>query len=128
MQDKTVSDSVIFTLTGSNLETLLRKWGVACMLSSLTEVENGLKYNNGSSWMMYEIDGISYNLGSINLFNYVSSPNIYTATSSSERSIGSSYSLGTCTNRYARAAERKTGTLKKYVKLESHTALTIVVR
>ena len=128
VQDKTVSDSVIFTLTGSNLETLLRKWGVACMLSNLTDVENGLKYNNGSSWMSYEIDGISYNLGSINLFNYVSSPNIYTATSSSERSVGSSYSLGASTNRYARAAERKTGTLTKYVKLESHTALTIVVR
>ena len=128
VQDKTVSDSVIFTLTGSNLETLLRKWGVACMLSSLTDVENGLKYNNGSSWMSYEIDGISYNLGSINLFNYVSSPNIYTATSSSERSVGSSYSLGTCTNRYAIAAKSRTGSLTKYVKLESHTALTIVVR
>ncbi|MBQ3922881.1 MAG: hypothetical protein II707_06245, partial [Spirochaetales bacterium] len=101
VQDESISDNLITNKTGASLETLLRKWGATCILSNLEGVEDGLKYNNGSSWMSFDIDGIEYNLGSINLFNYGSTPHIYTSVGSNERAIGNISEIYAATNRYA---------------------------
>ena len=65
----------INSLKGESSETLLsllQKWGAAVVLSDLitTDIDTGYRYNNGSSWYSSTLNGYTYNLGSINLYNY----------------------------------------------------------
>ena len=48
---------------------VLGNWAIANILSDDTSVENIYKYNSGD-WAYSSVDGASYRLGSINLYNY----------------------------------------------------------
>jgi hypothetical protein len=52
------------------LDFFLRQWGAAVVLSDSTAAPDPLKYNNGESAETYNVNGINYNLGPINLYNY----------------------------------------------------------
>jgi hypothetical protein len=49
---------------------LLRRWGAAVLLSSRTDAPEYYRYNTGR-FFTSEVGGISYNLGSVNMYNYV---------------------------------------------------------
>lgn len=58
--------------SGITMSDIMRDWGAAVVLSSNTSISSSgkFKYNNGSSFMTSTIGTITYNLGSINLYNY----------------------------------------------------------
>lgn len=53
-----------------SMTSLLRRWGVAVLLSSRMDAPEFYRYNTGQ-FFTSEIGGIPYNLGSINMYNYV---------------------------------------------------------
>ena len=59
-----------------NYGEILQRFGVANLLSNQTAVKAGYSFNNGG-WSTSTINGITYELGSINLYNYSPIPNIY---------------------------------------------------
>jgi hypothetical protein len=62
---------------GKSFEELLREWGATMLLSDKTDAPEDYRYNTGG-WFSSSINGKSYNLGSINMFNYTPVPEIYT--------------------------------------------------
>jgi hypothetical protein len=64
------SSSGIVSQKNEVLDFFLRQWGAAVVLSDSTAAPEPLKYNNGESAETYTINGINYNLGPINLYNY----------------------------------------------------------
>jgi hypothetical protein len=63
--------------TGRNDESLARlleKWSVAVLLSDTTNAPAGYRYNTGG-WTTTSEGGLSFSLGSIDIFNYV--PSLY---------------------------------------------------
>jgi len=61
--------------------TLLRDWGISVMLSDIINPYEKLTYNTGD-FIESTYDGITYDLGSINFFNYSPQPTIHTDISS----------------------------------------------
>ena len=57
-----------------NFDELLKKWGVAVLLSDLEGVEEGYKYNSGG-WNSYNYGGVDYSSGSLNVYNYIQGDN-----------------------------------------------------
>ena len=101
----------------------------ASLLSDWTTAPEGFQYNRGE-WFPTSIDSRSYNLGSIDLYNYTyadadwSGPFEYTEapwdTPGWEQAPGS--------NVYLRAATAATGGLEWEISLEQGIRLTVVVR
>jgi hypothetical protein len=58
------------TGTTETLESLMRQWGSAVVLSNVTSPSGNIKYNTGSA-QTYTLNSVNYNLGPINLYNYV---------------------------------------------------------
>jgi hypothetical protein len=57
-----------------SMTRLLEKWAAAVLISDTTSAPAGYRYNTGG-WTTSTSGGISYRLGSINIFNY--SPSLY---------------------------------------------------
>lgn len=55
---------------------ILQRFGAANLLSDQTSVEAGYSFNTGT-WSTSTINGINYELGSINLYNYAPAPYIF---------------------------------------------------
>jgi hypothetical protein len=53
------------------LENYLRQWGTAVVLSDSSSVSGTIKYNTGATASSYTLNGVTYNIGPINLYNYV---------------------------------------------------------
>ncbi len=64
---------------GMTLEQLLLRWGAAAILSDTTGEPAGTRFNTGE-WISSDADGLTYRLGSINLYNYVDLPHYETGT------------------------------------------------
>jgi hypothetical protein len=60
-----------------DMAALLEKWASAVLLSSLTTAPSGYRYNTGD-WITSTSGGESYNLGSINIFNYSPTLKVFT--------------------------------------------------
>ena len=58
---------------------LMRGWGIAYLLSDGESVQEYYRYNVGDFFMTY-YNGVGYELGSINFFNYTNEPKIDNAT------------------------------------------------
>jgi hypothetical protein len=56
-----------------DFNTVLQQFGVANLLSDQTNTDEGYWFNSGD-WFTSIYDGIDYNLGSINLYNYIYYP------------------------------------------------------
>jgi hypothetical protein len=74
--DKEHEDAIEYA-TGKKFTTLLQEWGEAVILSSIENPEDLPTYNFGDFKDVY-YDGVTYNLGSINFFNYNPTPYFYT--------------------------------------------------
>ena len=109
-----------------NFVSLLRKWGVAVLLSNLTNNDSGYRYNTGS-FTTTNLGAISYNLGSINLYNYdygsQSGPYIYTP--SSLAAFGQHYATS---NTYVRVGTNLTGAFETQVDMPAGVLLTVVTK
>jgi len=62
---------------GKTFDDLLKEWGIAVLLSNRTDLENTPTYNTGD-FTLDRYNNITYELGSINFFNYDSLPKINT--------------------------------------------------
>ena len=61
---------------GLSYGDILQRFGAANLLSDKTTMTAGYKLNTGT-WSTSTINGITYDLGSINLYNYPPTPNVY---------------------------------------------------
>ena len=50
---------------------------MASMLSDKMDMDTGYRFNRGDVWSESTVGGIRYDLGSINLYNYLPAPYIY---------------------------------------------------
>jgi hypothetical protein len=61
---------------------LLSRWAVSVLGSDRTDMPPGYRYNIGANWVSSTAGSITYNLGSINFFNYKPAPEVLTSTGS----------------------------------------------
>jgi len=109
----------------------LQKWGAANLVSDNTTPPDGYyKYNQGNIWFDSTVGEITYNLGSINLFNYKFEsqigPYIYYSSPVGEPSYSS---LFYASNRYYLAGSSQTGMINAKINLENkNVKLTVVIK
>jgi hypothetical protein len=105
----------------------IRSWGAAVLLSDRTEPPaEHFQYNTGG-WLSDSLDGITYNLGSINLYNYRyfldpgywEGPVIY---------VSLPYEIEKASNMYYLAGENLSGTQTWDISLDTKVRLTVVIR
>jgi hypothetical protein len=81
-QDAVVNAAAAFSgRQDEDMGRLLQKWAVAVLLSDLTTTPVGYAYNTGG-WMNSTEGGVSYNLGSINIFSYTPTLKVFDKTGS----------------------------------------------
>ena len=100
---------------------LLRKWGAAVLLSDRTDSPTDFRYNTGNSFTS-DSGSVTYNVGSINLFNYSPEPVII---ESSEFTLTSQYKTA---NRYFKVGSNLTGSYSWYIGMPQNVRLTIVTK
>lgn len=107
-----------------DFSTALRKWAAANILSDSTSPPSGYYRYNSGTWFTSSLSGITYNLGSINLYNYryglQTEPYIYTTLPRGRQPKTS--------NIYYRAGKNVTGTLVYKIDLPKEIKLTVVVK
>lgn len=104
---------------GLKYEDILQKFGAANLLSDQTTVNTGSVFNTGT-WITSTVNGIAYDLGSINLYNYTPTPYIYTELPGAQQP-GS--------NIYYRAGSNLNGTKEwSFVGMSADTKLTVVIK
>ena len=110
---------------------VLRRWGVGVVYSDSTEAPGDLKFNR-EDWFISTSGGTSYNLGSVNLYNfeYTSDPNQHSSILH-RRSAGGPMAVHTCTTkppRYYLAGEGLTGQNSWNFSLPSGIRVTVVLK
>ena len=109
-----------------SFDMLLKRWGIAVLMSDQTDHERGYRYNTGSAFSA-ALDGITYNLGSINMFNFdygtQSGPKLYTASGLS--SLGAHANMS---NTFVKMGSAATGTFSATVEMKPGVELTVVVK
>ena len=104
---------------GLSYGDILQRFGAANLLSDKTTMSAGYRLNTGA-WSTSTINGITYNLGSINLFNYSPNPYIYNQLPASQKP-GS--------NIYYRAGSNLSGTKEWHFEgMSTDTKLTVVIK
>lgn len=104
---------------GLNYGNILQRFGAANLLSDKTTMAAGYLFNAGS-WLASISNGITYNLGSINLYNYTPTPYVYTSLPGIQQP-GS--------NILYRAGENLSGTKEwSFVGMNANTKLTVVIK
>ncbi|HNZ27670.1 MAG TPA: hypothetical protein PLG34_07930 [Spirochaetota bacterium] len=107
----------------------LQNWGAAVILSDLAASEPYRYNSNNAAWMTSDSDkGVSYELGSINLYNYTRNgqvgPYIYKYSPVGlERKLRS---LNSSSNRFYLVSKNAGGTLERTIKLDKNVKLTVV--
>jgi len=70
-----VNENAVLAATGeSDFKTLLAKWATGVILSDKTNLPNSKPRYNFGNFLFSDYDGIRYDLGSINFFNYNPTP------------------------------------------------------
>jgi len=104
--------------------SVLRKWGAANLLSDSTSPPSGYYQYNSGTWFTSTIGSISYDLGSINLYNYTYSgqtgPRYFTSSIP--------YGKEAASNIYYRVGTNLTGTITRSITMEDNIKLTVVVK
>jgi hypothetical protein len=119
IDEQAVVDAVNKTPEGSGktFGNLLAEWGVAVMLSDHENLMNTPEYNTG--WFTESVYGsITYELGSINFFNYIPQPTIYT-TSGTIQPQG---------NYYYKIGDNLTGDISISLELNGQTEATLIAK
>lgn len=102
---------------GKSLNTLIHEWGAAVLLSDIESPEDQPTYNTGD-FTLSTYNGITYELGSINFFNYDPAPNISTV-------IGTVNEEG---NYYYEVGTELTGKITLKLDLSTNTNATLIVK
>jgi len=103
--------------SGKTFSDLLSEWGVAVMLSDHDNLVNTPFYNTGD-FTYSDYNGIIYDMGSINFFNYSPPPTIYT-TSGTVQPEG---------NYYYKIGENLTGDINISLELNGQTEATLIAK
>ena len=104
---------------GLSYGDILQRFGVANLLSDQTTMTTGYKFNTGS-WITSTVNGIDYDLGSINLYNYALTPTIYNELP---------YSQQPNSNILYRAGNNLSGKNEWLIKgMESDVKMTVVIK
>jgi hypothetical protein len=109
--------------------TILREWGAANLLSDRTAPTSAYAEYNAGDWFASSYNGVSYHLGSINLFSYTYTPQNQTGPFfyTNPAVIGGYPELSTNSNTYFYAG-RFAGSATYRIKLDSDVRLTVVVK
>lgn len=98
---------------------ILQRFGAANLLSDRTDMTTGYKLNTGG-WSKSIVNGITYDLGAINLYNYWPTPAIYYELPSAQEP-GS--------NVFYKAGENLSGEKEWYFKgLDEDTKVTVIIK
>lgn len=106
---------------GGNLtfENIIKNFGAANLLSDNTNLSQGYRFNTGN-WFTSNVGGVSYQLGSINLFNYNPDPYIYSLLPTTQNAGSNLYYL---------AGKNLTGTKDWSINgLNSDIKLTVIIK
>ena len=104
---------------GLNYGDVLQRFGIANLLSDQTTMATGYKFNT-DGWITSTVNGASYDLGSINLYNYSPTPSIYNELP---------YSQQPNSNILYRAGSNLSGKNEWYIKgMDNDTKLTVVIK
>jgi hypothetical protein len=108
----------------------MTRWTAANLLSDQTGLDEGYRYNRGD-WFQSKSNGITYNLGSINLYNYTYAPDDYIGPWLYEDNpVGSTYfekhhGYG---NLFYKAVEAATGEYTWDISTGSNVIVTVVIK
>lgn len=114
---------------GEDFAATLRDWGAAVLLSddATDAVPAGSRYNRGG-FSSSLLGSISYDLGSINMYNYSypgqAGPRIYTSLPPSDANAG----IYKTSNLYYRLGSGLSGQVTRNITLRKGTKLTVVIR
>ncbi|MDH5559693.1 MAG: hypothetical protein OEY59_02410 [Deltaproteobacteria bacterium] len=107
-------------------ESLLKKWAVASLISDSTTAPSSYRYNIGG-FFNYALDGVNYNLGSINLYNYtdgsIIGPQFYLPGDLINLTSSDGYS-----NTFVEVINQKTGTFTSNIMMGNTVKLTVVTK
>ena len=125
---RSINDALIKSGYSDDFGKTLQNWGAAVILSDLA-VSEPYKYNNYNAWMSSVSDkGVSYELGSINLYNYSRAgqigPYIYVSSPVGEERYLPS--LNSSSNRFYLVSKNTSGALERTIKLDKNVKLTVV--
>ncbi len=114
--------------TSESFSTLLEKWGASALLSDETSglPAGGFQYNRGAA-ISSTAGSITYNLGSINLFNYNPQPTINTTALINNGAYGSATMNGT-SNRFYLAGTNLTGIRTFSIQIPAGVTMSVVVK
>ncbi|MFK5975061.1 MAG: hypothetical protein QM493_01015 [Sulfurovum sp.] len=116
---RAVEEAVRKTPQGANktFANLLNEWGVAIILSDSTNLIDLPTYNTGDfTYTTY--NNITYNMGSINFFNYSPQPTIYTT-------VGT---INPNSNYFYKVGDNLTGDINITFKLNGETEATVIFK
>ena len=119
MDEQAVVDAVNNSTEGSGktFDDLLSEWGTAVLLSTIESPDNLPTYNTG--WFSDSIYGSStYEMGSINFFNYDPLPTLYTRS-------GTVQAQG---NYYYKVGDNLTGDIMITLELNGETEATLIAK
>ena len=93
--DENAIIDAVKTTTGKDVTfvNILQEWGIAVMLSSIDNLVNAPQYNFGD-FLSVSYGGVSYDLGSINFFNYNPLPKLHTTMGPIEPHANYYYKIG----------------------------------
>lgn len=104
----------------------LQKWGAAVILSDLTDPTGDHYQYNKDDWFYSSEDGIQYDLGSINMYNYEydsqNGPLIYTDTADFPSQMNGTSNL------YYKAGSSISGKQNWQIRMDQDVKLTVIVR
>jgi len=101
-------------------DNLLRDWGVAVLLSDQTTLPDALPQYNTGAYTPGTYHGITYDLGSINFFNYTPKPTLYTGSGTVR--------LAPMSNLYYEIGENISGDHKLSLDIKKWTTATLVIK
>jgi hypothetical protein len=116
-----VNAASAFSGRTENMQGLLERWAASVLISDNASAPFGYRYNTGS-WTSFSSGSQSFNLGSINVFNY--SPTLTVYSASSPIPAGPYYS----SNIYFKAAAQLAGPKTFTVSLPAGTVMSVVLK
>ena len=111
------NEDLLESVTGKNFASLLREWGVAVMLSDVESPEDLPTYNTGN-FTEDHYGNSTYQLGSINFFNYIPKPVTSEETGTVETEGNYYYEIG----------DSLTGDITIDLALDDNTEATLIAK
>jgi hypothetical protein len=113
-----VHEDAVEEATGKNFGELLKEWGVAVFLSDHANLAPGTPTYNTGDFTLDIYNGVTYDLGSINFFNYSPQPSIKT-TAGEVKPQG---------NYYYKIGDNLSGTVTLELNLNGTTEATLIAK